>query len=72
MHVPSGWLMPFTMVVVHIQALTYDILGCIMVILAQIKVHRTLLTKHASDGEAGTPTSHNPSHVSLNDGWGHL
>ena len=61
MHVPSGWLMPFTMVVVRIQAVTYDILGSVIWILAQMKVCQAVLTDRAVVGSQGHEGTSNPS-----------
>ena len=43
MHVPSGWLMPSTTVVVRIQVTTHDILGFVIAILAQVKMCQAVL-----------------------------
>ena len=73
MHALCRWLMPFTMVVVRIQAVTwYSWLYHGDFGPNQGMPGRLYGELVGSQGHRGTPTSQNPSHVSLNDGWGPL
>ena len=63
--------MPFTVVVVRILAVSYNIIGSTMVVLTQIKVCLAAIMgrrQQVRDVET-PPTPQNPLYVSPNDGW---